>query len=196
MAKLSTTTSDDIITHQKSIFARHGIPQALMSDNGPQYATAAFDHFAHKYGFTHIMSSPMYPQSNGAVERAVKIVKDLLNKNEDPYLALLAYPSTLLENGYGPAELLMGCKLRTTVPIVSKQLLPRLPKFSELREKEKQLRQRQQTNFNRCHQASDLEALQTGDYVWITSTEGKVVKEANIRSYIVETPNGNYWRHH
>ena len=143
MAKLSTTTANDVITHLKSIFACYGIPQTVMSDNGPQYAAAAFDQFAHQYGFTHVTSSPKYPQSNGAVERAVKTVKDLLDKNEDPYLALLAYRSTPLENGYSPVELLMGRKLRTTIPIVTKQLLPRLPKSLELKEKEKQPRERQ-----------------------------------------------------
>ena len=39
-------------------------------------------------------------------------IKELLKKNEDPYLAMLVYRSTPFENGY---SLLMGCKLRTTV---------------------------------------------------------------------------------
>lgn len=42
MARRSTSTSNDAITHLKSTFTYHGIPQAVMSDNGPQYAAAAF----------------------------------------------------------------------------------------------------------------------------------------------------------
>ena len=196
MARLSTSTSNDVITHLKSIFARHGIPQTVMSDNGPQYAAAAFVKFAQEYGFAHITSSPRYPQSNGAAERAVRTVKSLLDKNGDPYAALLAYRSTPLENGYSPAELLMGRKLRTTVPVALTQLVPHLPNFSKLKEKEKQLRERQRKNFNHHHRAVDLKPLQAGDNVWIpdTSSEGTVVTETNPRSYVVQTPDGIYRR--
>ena len=165
MARLSTSTSNDVITHLKSIFARHGIPQTVMSDNGPQYAAAAFVKFAREYGFAHITSSPRYPQSNGAAERAVRTVKSLLDKNGDPYAALLAYRSTPLENGYSLAEHLMGHKLRTTVPVALTQLVPHLPNFSKLKEKEKQLRERQRKNFNHHHHTVNLKPLQTGDNV-------------------------------
>ena len=107
LAKLSSTTSGAVI-NLKSFFSRHGIPQIVVSDNGPQYTATLFKEFANQYGFTHITSSPLFPQANGAAERAVCTIKDLLNKNDDPYLAILAYRSTPLENGYSPAELLMG----------------------------------------------------------------------------------------
>jgi len=108
IARMSTATSSDVINHLKSIFARHGIPESLTSDNGPQYSAELFSTFAKDYGFTHLTSSPHYLQGNGAAERAVRMVKTLLEKNDDPYTALLAYRSTPLENGYSPAELLMG----------------------------------------------------------------------------------------
>ena len=167
-----------------------------MSDNGPQYTAVSFDHFANEYGFTHVTSSPGYPQSNGAAERAVRTVKAMLVKNDDPYLALLTYRSTPLENGYSPAELLMGRKLRTTVPVVPTQLLPSLPEISQLREKEKQMKEKQRKNFDRHHRATDLKPLQTGASVWIpdNSSEGTVVGETNPRSYVVQTPSGTYRR--
>ena len=61
----------------------------------------------------------------------MKTVKGLLKKTEDPYLALLAHRSTPLENGYSQAELLMGRKLRTIIPVITTQLHPRLLKISE-----------------------------------------------------------------
>ena len=42
IAKLSTTTSSNVISHMKSIFARHGIPDILISNNGSQYAAQEF----------------------------------------------------------------------------------------------------------------------------------------------------------
>ncbi len=36
VSKLSRTTAEEVITHTKSIFARHGIPKMVVSDNGPQ----------------------------------------------------------------------------------------------------------------------------------------------------------------
>ena len=43
---------------------------------------------------------PQFPQANEAGERAVHTIKGLLNKTDDPHLAILAYRSTPLDNGY------------------------------------------------------------------------------------------------
>ena len=53
--------------------------------------------------------------ANEVAERAVKTIKSILEKEEDPNLGLLSYRSTPLSFGRSPAELLMNRKLRTTV---------------------------------------------------------------------------------
>ncbi len=93
----------------------HGVPETLVTDNGPQFSGHSFASFAASYGFVHVTSSPRFPQSNGEAERAVKMVKALLKKANDPYLALFAYRATPLQNGYNPAQLLMGRRLQMTV---------------------------------------------------------------------------------
>lgn len=40
VAKLSANTANSVITHMKSIFARLGIPQTVVSDNRPQFSAA------------------------------------------------------------------------------------------------------------------------------------------------------------
>ena len=90
VALLKGTTSSTVITHMKSIFARHGISEIVISDNGPQFASKEFAEFAAKWEFSHITSSPRYPKANGMAERAVQTIKKLLEKadmnNEDPTL--------------------------------------------------------------------------------------------------------------
>ena len=128
--RISQTFIYAVIKHLKSFFSRHGIPQIITDLN---IATATlFKEFANQYGFTHTTNSPPFPQANGAAERAVCTIKDLFNKNDDPYLAILACRSTPLENGYSPAELLMGQKLQTTLPIVPQAMQPQLPNSSKL----------------------------------------------------------------
>ena len=108
---LRISTSQEVINHLKAIFARHGIPETVISDNGPQYSSAEFAKFAEDWGFTHIISSPKYPQSNGEAERMVQTTKNLLTRSDDPYERVLAYRATPLENGFSPAELCMGRRL-------------------------------------------------------------------------------------
>ncbi|CAC5373081.1 unnamed protein product [Mytilus coruscus] len=58
-----------VITHMKSVFARHGIPSKVQSFSGLQYVSAEFRQFAESWRFTHTVSSPHYQQSNGLAER-------------------------------------------------------------------------------------------------------------------------------
>ena len=75
IAKLSSTTSTDVVTHLRSIFARHSIPEVFISDSGPQYSSSLFAKFSREYKFNHITSSPRYLQAHGEAESAVKTIK-------------------------------------------------------------------------------------------------------------------------
>lgn len=86
LSKLNQLTANTVITHTKSIFARHGIPEVVYSDNGPQFSSDAYKEFASIYQFKHVTSSPYFPQSNGEAEKAVGTIKKLLKKEGDPYL--------------------------------------------------------------------------------------------------------------
>ena len=60
LSYLTSTTSNAMIKHLKSIFARRGLPQVIVSDNGPQYSSTVFTEFAKQYDFTHITRSPQF----------------------------------------------------------------------------------------------------------------------------------------
>jgi transposase InsO family protein len=151
-----STSSSKIFQALKTIFARHGIPDEVRSDNGPQYQSDEFAQFAKEWGFKHSISSPRYPQANGEVERAVKTVKNILKKEQDPTKALLAYRSTPLASGYSPAELLMGRKIKSTIPITLPHLTPQLPNQKLFIEKEEVCRSKQKKNFDNRHKAQPL----------------------------------------
>lgn len=126
--KLSNIQSSTVIAQLKSVFEEHGIPSKLVTDNGPQYSSAAFQEFSRNYRFVHVSSSPPYPQSNGLSERTVQTVKDLLQKckesGQDPHLAMLCLRSTPLSHDLpSPAELLNGRVYQTNLPAVSKPSL-------------------------------------------------------------------------
>ncbi|KAJ8340446.1 hypothetical protein SKAU_G00350790 [Synaphobranchus kaupii] len=152
VANLSLTRSTDITGHLKSIFVRHGIPETLVSDNGPQFAASTFSDLAAAYGFKHVTSNP----SNREAERAVQMVKNLLTKAPDPYLALLVYRTTPLQNGCSPAQLLMGRQLRTTVPILPSLLDPSRPESDAVSSREREKRGADQMCYNKRHRAHDL----------------------------------------
>ncbi len=138
-----------------------------MSDNGPQYDAECFREFTATYGFTHVTSSPIYPQGNGEVERAIRTAKALLKKNDDFHNALLIYRPTPRQNGLSPRELLMGRRLRTQLPVHPVNLQPSVTtEDRELVErKEASSRRKQQNNFDKRHRAKDLAQLKPGDAV-------------------------------
>ena len=118
------------------MFSRYGIPEVMMSDNGPQYSSQEMKDFASSYGFIQVTSSPHYPQSNGLAERMVRTMKELLKKSEDPYLALLNYRTTPFPwCNLSPAELMMGRQIQNNMPQVDKHLVPKWSYLSDFKEK-------------------------------------------------------------
>ena len=148
-------TSRTVISKLKSIFARWGIPKTLISDNGPPFFSEEFRSFSTKFGFDHVTSSPYYPQANGEAESGVKIAKRIL-KQDDPFIALMAYRATpIAATGVSPSQLIMGRQIRTTVPMLTSNLLPTWPDLSTVREADKKMKERYSA-YNRKHGARYL----------------------------------------
>ena len=62
----------------RSLFAAYGIPEELVSDNGPQFTSEEFSVFMKNNGIKHTTSAPYQPATNGAAERMVQILKQAL----------------------------------------------------------------------------------------------------------------------
>ena len=57
IGKLSSITSEIVVANLKAHFARFGVPELVISDNGPQFASGEMRKFASTYGFSHVTSS-------------------------------------------------------------------------------------------------------------------------------------------
>lgn len=196
--QLPSTTSAQVIQRLKAVFARFGIPDEVVSDNGPQFSSAEFKECARQLDFKHCTSSPHHPQGNGHAERAVQTAKKIL-KQEDPVMALMSYRSTPCSTtGFSPAELLMGRKIRTTLPTLEKNLLPKWPSRTAVKERDGREKAKQAHYFNRRHGARPLPALQPGDVVsskldyeksW--SLPAVISSESTTpRSFVIRTQHG------
>lgn len=62
--ELVHTTSNFAIETFKAVFAEYGIPEVLISDNGPQFSSREFKLFGSRYGFKRRTSFPIHTQGN------------------------------------------------------------------------------------------------------------------------------------
>ena len=193
----SSQSSLETIRALKSIFARHGVPQIVRSDDGPQYSSAEFMKFAKDGGFESVTNSPIYPQSNGEVERSVQTTKNLLKKEGDPAKALLSYRSTPHANGYSPAELLFCRKLRSRLPVAESELKPNWPDMPKFRDEEEARKQKQKNLFDSHRGVRELPEIPVGTTVWVRDLKVPATVAESVdthRSYIVNTPKGTIRR--
>uniref|UniRef100_A0A8C6K5V8 Gypsy retrotransposon integrase-like protein 1 n=1 Tax=Nothobranchius furzeri TaxID=105023 RepID=A0A8C6K5V8_NOTFU len=130
MEQFTNCTSAAVISKCKASFARHGIPDTVISDNGPCYSSIEFCTFSEEWDFEHVTSSPHYPQSNGLAERTVQTAKRILDKakaeRKDHYLFLLEHRNAPVDNLGSPAQLLMSRRLRSILATTTKQLKSRI----------------------------------------------------------------------
>lgn len=72
---MNTTTAVTTGEAIRSVFAAYGLPRVVVTDNGPQFRLHEFECFVKENGFSHPLTPPYHPQSNGAVEKSVQTKK-------------------------------------------------------------------------------------------------------------------------
>ncbi|XP_060881762.1 uncharacterized protein K02A2.6-like [Metopolophium dirhodum] len=89
VAEMKIMNSCSVIEKLREIFARFGLPNKIVSDNGPQFRSEEFIQFCKNNMIRFVTSPPYHPATNGSAENAVKslkngilkAVKDKKNKN-------------------------------------------------------------------------------------------------------------------
>ena len=112
---VSTATSQTTIEKLRTMFATHGLPETLVTDNGSDFTSAEFEEFTRQNGIRHLRSVPYHPASNGLAERAVQTFKSGMKKLTSGSIEsklsrfLFAYRLTPQSTtGLPPAVMLMG----------------------------------------------------------------------------------------
>ena len=110
-------TAANVISVTKAHFARYGIPDTFLSDNGPQYTSQEFSNFAKTYGFKLTSWSPYYARATSKAEAAVKEAKKMLKKS-DLLTGLLDHRNTPPQGmTYSPAQRFLCRRTRSNLPI-------------------------------------------------------------------------------
>ena len=196
---MPSTTSLHTIETLRSIFSQYGLPEQLVSDNGPQFTSQEFAQFMKGNGIKHIRSAPYHPSSNGLAERFVKTFKRTMEagskdgKSFSHQLAefLFCYRSTAHSTtNVSPSELFLQRKLRTRFDLIR----PDTGMF---------VRNKQAAQKSNRDQHSRYRSLNPGQEVMVRDFRhsnkwipGVVLMKLGPVTYNVEVEQGLIWKRH
>ena len=124
---MTSTSAGRTVEELRELFARFGLPLQVVTDNGPQFTSAEFANFLSVNGVRHIRTAPYHPASNGAAERAVRMLKDGLRANARDggtlhrrvQKVLMTYRTAPhAVTGRPPAEVMFGRPIRTRLDLL------------------------------------------------------------------------------
>ncbi|UYV75474.1 K02A2.6-like [Cordylochernes scorpioides] len=199
--QLQDMTTDTIIRRLKRTFSNFGIPETLVSDNGPPFFSKEFQNFTRTWNIVHVTSSPYHAQSNGMVERTVQTLKKLIKRcgeeSTDPYLALLNLRNTPHNNLPSPAQILMSRKLRSIIPSKTSQFVPSMINNEAIQKQLVDNKVKMKNYYDRHTRPAD--PLSINDRVWFRKDRrwipGQLKNQANEpRSFYVKDQEGNEYR--
>ena len=72
VAIVRSTNAKSTITSLNRIFAAHGLPRKIISDNGTQFQSEEFRHYMITNGITHHKITPLWPKANAEAETFMK----------------------------------------------------------------------------------------------------------------------------
>ena len=122
---VTSTSAKSTIPKLEGIFARHGIPEILISDNGPPFSSSEIQEFMRETGPVHRRITPLWPQANAQAETFMKpltkairsAVIDKRNWRKELNRFLLSYRATPHSTTqFSPAQLLFNRSINTKLP--------------------------------------------------------------------------------
>ena len=119
---MNGSTAHATVKALRGMFAVHGLPFVLVSDNGPSFSGEEFRGFLRDNGIRHVFSAPYHPASNGQAERMVRILKETLRTMQrgdiETKLSRMLFKYRITPHsstGYAPSELIFNRQLRSAL---------------------------------------------------------------------------------
>ncbi|GKD79628.1 reverse transcriptase domain-containing protein [Tanacetum coccineum] len=78
---LPTNDARIVVKFLRQLFARFGVPKALISDTGTHFCNSQLEKALQRYGVTHKLSMSYHPQSNGQTEVTNRAIKRILERS-------------------------------------------------------------------------------------------------------------------
>ena len=117
---MSNSTSPATVSRLRRIFASHGLPQVVVSDNGPAFVGKEFKDFLRRNNIRHVLTAPYHPASNGQAERMVRTFKESMKVLQygdiETKLSRLLFSYRITPHsltGKSPSELLYKRQIRS-----------------------------------------------------------------------------------
>ena len=195
------STGQTVVNLTKCVMSEQGVPEVIISDNGPQYDYQSYKQLSQEWGFKNITFSPRYPQSNGFIERQVHTVKNTLDmamkSGRDPHVSVLCLKSPPHDFQLpSPAKLLYQRKLQANLPI---RVGNQIPHRDNITQRLTERQQRMKHYYDK--KAHGLSSLATGQPVHIQDQATKKWFPGTVncarpepRSYEVKTHSGSIFR--
>ncbi len=168
---LKSVTSKSILDWLLSVFATHGFPNEIKSDNASYFVSAEFKDTLASWGIEHRTVTEYWPQANGQVERFNQVLeKHVLTaraegkdwKSTIPIM-LLHYRNTPHRmTGEKPSSLLMSREIKTKLPCIEQQTYDE----TTIRKKDEEEKEKAKEYTDKKRKASPRK-LQVGDRVLV-----------------------------
>ena len=198
--EMTNTSTAKTIATLRHLFSTYGLPEQIVSDNGPQFTAAEFQQFMKNNRVKHIRCAPYHPASNGAVERLNQTFKralkagnkdgrSLSHRMADFLLTYRATPHSTTNRT--PSSLFLLRELRT--------------RFSLLHPDVERKVMEKQTNQSMHHDRhATLRTFQVNQHVHVRNFRpagpkwipGVILKQTGPVSFVVQVENGLVWKRH
>ena len=131
LSQLSDLNSNALIKAIKPVFATHGAPATLITDNGTNFISSEFRRFLKSWDVNHITSNPHHHQSNERAEAAVKLMKGIIKKTTkegtDMWKAILEWRNATIPGmRSSPAQRLLSRRTRSMLSCKATEYTPQV----------------------------------------------------------------------
>ena len=167
---VSSTAAGNAFPALERIFATHGIPEVLKTDNGPPFQGQAFHEFATEKGFHHRKVTPLWPEANGHAENFMrnldKVARTAHSQGKDwrreLYVFVANYRATPHPStGKSPYELCMNRTVRTKFPTI-----PQVNPDAEVVQKDQEAKARMKAHAD-LRRRTKPHSLNVGDHALV-----------------------------